>query len=71
VSTNDDIRLTPREEQVAALAGEGMGYAEIGRTLNISPRTAETYITRIALRIPGNAPALRKVAIWAASRRRT
>ena len=39
--------LTVREREVLHLAAQGLGYAEIGERLGISPRTAETHRTNL------------------------
>uniref|UniRef100_UPI000A105928 LuxR family transcriptional regulator n=1 Tax=Ensifer aridi TaxID=1708715 RepID=UPI000A105928 len=39
--------LTPRERDIAALLIEGKTGKEIGRSLNISPRTVDVYRTRL------------------------
>lgn len=39
--------LTPRERDIAALLIEGKTGKEIGRTLDISPRTVDVYRTRL------------------------
>ena len=40
-------RLTNREREVLHLLAEGHSHPEIGRRLNISPRTAETHRTNL------------------------
>lgn len=47
-------RLSPREQEVAALAGAGMSNREIATTLHLSPRTVEQHVAR-ALRKLGAA----------------
>ena len=42
-----DITLSAREKQCALLLSEGKSAREIGMELNISPRTAEIYISRL------------------------
>ena len=39
--------LSPREQEVLALAAEGFTSAEIGKKLSISPKTVDTYRSRI------------------------
>ena len=40
-------KLTVREKQCVYYLSRGMGYKEIGKVLNISPRTVETHIIHI------------------------
>lgn len=40
-------RLTEREREVLVLTAEGFSSSEIGRKLNISPKTVDTYRSRI------------------------
>ncbi|MFC3588194.1 response regulator transcription factor [Streptantibioticus rubrisoli] len=39
-------RLSPREQEVAALAGTGLTNREITATLHLSPRTVEQHVAR-------------------------
>lgn len=39
-------RLSPREEEVAELAGAGLSNREIAATLHLSPRTVEQHVAR-------------------------
>ncbi|MFF3403436.1 LuxR C-terminal-related transcriptional regulator [Streptomyces sp. NPDC002659] len=41
-----DERLSPREQEVAQLAGYGMSNREIAATLYLSPRTVESHVAR-------------------------
>lgn len=61
--------LTDRQAEVARLAGEGLGYREIGRRLGISRHTVRSHVNTIACQIPsdGTVPALRLVMRWALS----
>ncbi|MEU9992720.1 LuxR C-terminal-related transcriptional regulator [Streptomyces sp. NPDC048045] len=49
-----DERLSPREQEVAELAGAGLSNREIASTLHLSPRTVEQHVAR-ALRKLGAA----------------
>ncbi|MGW1757753.1 LuxR C-terminal-related transcriptional regulator [Streptomyces mirabilis] len=41
-----DERLSPREQEVAELAGSGLSNREIAATLHLSPRTVEQHVAR-------------------------
>ncbi|MFE5080937.1 helix-turn-helix transcriptional regulator [Streptomyces mirabilis] len=41
-----DERLSPREQEVAELAGAGLSNREIAATLHLSPRTVEQHVAR-------------------------
>ncbi|NUK35296.1 helix-turn-helix transcriptional regulator [Streptomyces lunaelactis] len=41
-----DERLSPREQEVAQLAGDGLSNREIAATLYLSPRTVEQHVAR-------------------------
>jgi DNA-binding CsgD family transcriptional regulator len=43
-------KLTDREQEILALIGLGLMTKEISHRLGISPRTVDTYRTRIALK---------------------
>jgi DNA-binding NarL/FixJ family response regulator len=43
--------LTPREQEVTALAGTGLSNEEIGRRLSISAATAKTHVNRAMMKI--------------------
>ncbi|BDI22348.1 LuxR C-terminal-related transcriptional regulator [Herbiconiux sp. L3-i23] len=47
----DDVQLSAREREVAALFVEGRSYREIGEAMFISPRTVEHHMARIRGRI--------------------
>ncbi len=40
-------QLTPREREIAAMAGDGRKTREIAKELSLSPRTVEVHLTRI------------------------
>jgi RNA polymerase sigma factor (sigma-70 family) len=39
-------QLSPREREVAELAGQGLSNREIATTLHLSPRTVEQHVAR-------------------------
>ena len=43
--------LTPREQEITALAGAGLSNEEIGRRLSISAATAKTHVNRAMMKI--------------------
>jgi DNA-binding NarL/FixJ family response regulator len=43
--------LTPREREVLALVAEGLTNAEIAKTLQLSPLTAKTHVSRILMKL--------------------
>ncbi|GAA2608025.1 response regulator [Paractinoplanes durhamensis] len=43
--------LTPREQEITALAGTGLSNEEIGRRLTISAATAKTHVNRAMMKI--------------------
>jgi len=47
LNSNGNNLLTPREEQVDALAAEGLGNRNIARKLNLSEHTIKKYLFRI------------------------
>lgn len=49
--------LTPREREVLALAALGLGNAELGRRLAISPRTVEIHRARVMSKLALERPA--------------
>lgn len=64
-SPPEEIKMTARQAEVAALAARGLGYKGIARELGISPHTARAHIISIAHRLPGDASnPLRRVMGW-------
>ena len=57
--------LSPREIEVVAQIAKGLSNAEIGRTLVISTRTAETHIQHIMNKLGYSSRA--QIAAWAAT----
>jgi non-specific serine/threonine protein kinase len=60
-------KLTQREQQIATLLAEGMSNADIGRTLVVSARTAETHVRHIMDKLGFSTRA--EIAAWAAASR--
>jgi DNA-binding NarL/FixJ family response regulator len=57
-------RLSPRERQVLQLVAEGKSSAEIARIVNLSPKTVETYRSRLMKKLGvGDIPALVRLVI--------
>ena len=46
----EDIKITPRDEQVLKLLVQGCSNKEIASVLNISPRTVKQYLRTFFLR---------------------
>lgn len=46
----ENIRLTPRERDIIGLLLQGCDNTEIGRNLNIAPRTVKAHFSRLYLR---------------------
>jgi predicted ATPase/DNA-binding CsgD family transcriptional regulator len=59
-------KLTQREQQIATLLAEGMSNADIGRTLVVSARTAETHVRHIMDKLGFSTRA--EIAAWAAAK---
>jgi DNA-binding NarL/FixJ family response regulator len=47
LNANGDHLLTGREEQVVALASDGLSNGEVARELNLSEHTVKKYLFRI------------------------
>lgn len=58
------VRLSPRERQVAQLVAEGFEALEIAETFGLSVSTVETYVAKIARRLPGRTRPMRKIMRW-------
>jgi DNA-binding CsgD family transcriptional regulator len=64
---NSPVKLTRREQEIAVLLSEGMSNADIGRTLTVSSRTAETHVRHIMDKLGFSSRA--QIAGWAAAGR--
>jgi FixJ family two-component response regulator len=53
--------LTPRQRQIAVLLRAGLAPKKIGSTLGVSLSTVRFHIRALAARLPGDAPAQRKI----------
>ena len=62
---SDPARLTAREREVAALIAEGLSNPDIAARLVISPRTAETHVQHIMVKLGLTARA--QIAAWSAA----
>jgi DNA-binding CsgD family transcriptional regulator len=62
---SDPARLTARERQIAALIAEGLSNPDIAARLVISPRTAETHVQHIMVKLGLTARA--QIAAWSAA----
>jgi DNA-binding CsgD family transcriptional regulator len=57
-------RLSPNEREIVRLVAEGRSTAETAETLNLSPRTVETYRARLMQKLGvADLPSLIKFAI--------
>jgi predicted ATPase/DNA-binding NarL/FixJ family response regulator len=61
----DQVPLTPRERQVAALVASGRTNRQIGRALGISEKTAEVHLHHVMSKLDARSRA--EVAAWAAT----
>ncbi len=59
------VELTRRQEQVYAALRDGKTYKEIGLDLGVTPKTIEFHVKRLADRLPGTGPPLRKILRFA------
>jgi predicted ATPase/DNA-binding CsgD family transcriptional regulator len=64
-ASSDPARLTAREREVAALIAEGLSNPDIAARLVISPRTAETHVQHIMVKLGLTARA--QIAAWSAA----
>jgi predicted ATPase/DNA-binding NarL/FixJ family response regulator len=60
---SDQVPLTPRERQVAALVASGRTNRQIGRVLGISEKTAEVHLHHVMSKLDARSRA--EVAAWA------
>jgi len=60
---SDQVPLTPRERQVAALVASGRTNRQIGRVLGISEKTAEVHLHHVMSKLEARSRA--EVAAWA------
>jgi len=59
-------RLTPREQEVLARIGQGLPSVEIGRLLGISPKTVDTHVAHMMIKLEVHkATALAAIAVRA------
>lgn len=61
-----ELRLTVREQEIAAFLGKGLGSREIADRLSLSPRTVEGHISRAMAQLGMQSRA--QLAAWAARR---
>lgn len=54
MTSHSHLPMTPRQQEAAALAAQGMTYEEIGNELGISRNTARSHIIALANRLPGD-----------------
>lgn len=59
------LDLTDRQKEVYTLVLRGLTYREIAQELELSVRTAEFHAERIAHRLPGSGPPIRKILTYA------
>jgi non-specific serine/threonine protein kinase len=64
---SEQIPLTPRERQVAALVASGRTNRQIGRVLGISEKTAEVHLHHVMSKLDVRSRA--EVAAWAVAQR--
>jgi len=64
LSTENQPRLTQREQDVAALVARGLSNGQIAATLVISARTVETHVEHIMDKLGVSTRA--QIAAWAA-----
>ena len=59
-----DLRLAPREEQVATMVAMGYTYKKIGHRLGIATHNVGDVVSKIAARIPGEGLPRTRVTAW-------
>jgi DNA-binding CsgD family transcriptional regulator len=57
-------RLTPMEETVVELIGEGLTRAEVCKALGIAAGTLDVHALNAARKIPGTLPTIVRIAVW-------
>jgi pimeloyl-ACP methyl ester carboxylesterase/DNA-binding CsgD family transcriptional regulator len=65
-SAGDEVALSPREREVAALVAGGLTNQEIAARLGIAPRTADAHLEHIRIKLGVRSRA--QVAAWATTR---
>jgi DNA-binding CsgD family transcriptional regulator len=58
------VKLSPRQEQVAALVVRGYSNKAIGKELGLAENSVVQYLDRISKRIPGEGKPRIKVFRW-------
>lgn len=60
----DGISLTPREEEVVSLLVRGLSQKRIASRLGITRSTVNTYVQRVAAKIPGELDPRLRIIYW-------
>lgn len=58
------MKLSPRQEQVAALVVQGMSNKAIGKALGLKTNTVEDHVFRIRRRLGGDGRARHRIMTW-------
>ena len=66
IRPRSDEKLTPREEEVLSLVGEGLANKQIARRLGISEKTVKAHLTNVFQRI--GVESRTEAALWAQQR---